>query len=127
MADWFDDEEIDDKYDPEQRERDEAERQRLLEEERARQEEERRLKLEEERFKREEERLKRERELLEREEYNRKLRRRARMSDFWENARRVLVIALIVILIGAVLFGRHLQNFLCLGQGIAANRIKITQ
>ena len=29
--------------------------------------------------------------------------------------------------IGAVLFGRHLQNFLCLGQGLAANRIKITQ
>lgn len=105
MADWFDDEETDEKYDPEQREREEAERLRLLEEERRREEEERQRKLEEEKFKREEERLRRERELLEKEEYNRKLRRKARVSDFFENARRVLVISLIVLLIGAVLFG----------------------
>ncbi len=104
MADWFDDE-IDEKYDPEQREREEAERRAREEAERLEREEAERERRESERLAREEARLKREREILEKEEYNRRLRRRVAIGEFWEKVRKIAFIALVALVIGGILFG----------------------
>lgn len=123
MADWFDD--IDEKFDPEEREREEAERRARLEAQRLEREEAERVRREEERLRREEERLRREREILEGEEYNRRLRRRARMSEVGEKVGRIALIALILLIIGGILFGivwGIVAAIRGIGNAISANR-----
>ncbi len=103
MAEWFDVE--DEKYDPEQREREEAERLARLEAERLEREEAERERRENERLLREEERLKKERELLERQRENDRLRKAVARSELWDKVKRIALIALAVIVAGAILFG----------------------